>query len=188
MPQRRAARRTARRLHSSGHPAASWYALPFPKPEPGRIGVRAARRPTSVPRRPRCARRSPTREIILGISGITVRRRSQAFFDSIDPLQTKMPNQDVEKKQPQVGACGLVSTLFWLSPLLYTDSSPSRSVAITALVISEASFFFCGSDFPGHSFTMTWGILCPPLGTGFITPSEARRQLRRSPRDIQQTG
>jgi hypothetical protein len=38
-------------------------------------------------------------EIILGISEITVRRRSQAFFDSIDPLQTKTPNQDVEKSR-----------------------------------------------------------------------------------------
>jgi hypothetical protein len=32
-----------------------------------------------------------SKEVIHGISGITVRRRSQAFFDSIDPKWTSAP-------------------------------------------------------------------------------------------------
>src|SRR3989454_7829925 len=34
---------------------------------------------------------------------------------------------------------------------------------ITSLVIFSASRVFCCSDFPGQSFTMTWGIFSPSL-------------------------
>src|SRR5438128_4866193 len=49
-----------------------------------------------------------------------------------------------------------------------TDSSPKFKTFITSLVIFPASRVFCCSDFPGQSFTMTWGILSPSLSVLLI--------------------
>src|SRR6185503_6298554 len=42
-----------------------------------------------------------------------------------------------------------------------TDSSPQRSTFMTSSVIAFARRRFCCSDLPGHSFTMTCGIVSP---------------------------